>query len=236
MKKKNIKVNKFRAIAAGVLGGVESLAKRVPIWGDVVEGLEKYQSSIKEQMRIEFLDDIDSRMKCLESGYKEILIEYFNTQEGNVLLIKLTESSFNAEYKDKQGIFINALVNAAKIDVSGDEKMRFVDLIRHLSKVALNVLYVIYKMYDKNLDDKTTTVQISIRKVVTKANEMFKYPPELTESAFRELKSIGLFSNITGWRKSPGTNIYSIGGSISADSVIYTTYSRHFIEFIRKEQ
>jgi len=236
VQKGKTKENKLLAVGCGLWGGLESLAKRVPVIGDIVEGLEKYQQSIKDQSREQFLDQFNKTYFNLDEEVKKQLQEYFNTKQGELFAIKIIESSLNAEYKDKQEIFINALCNGIKVNVLEDEKLRFIDLIRHLSRAALNVLSVIYELYNKDLSGKIASHQIIIRNVATKSYKDFNYPPELTDSALRELKNIGLFSNILNWRKQKGLfgddEAISEGSYIPGDSFAYTEYTRKFIQFI----
>lgn len=231
---KNSKIDKKDAIFAATKGVLNSFAKKIPIVEQLIDGLENYQNFIKEQMRTNLLCSLEDRIQRLETGDKEKLVDYSRTPEGAAVLQKLIESSLNAEYKEKQEIFINAMLNAPKTDALEDEKMRFIDLIRSLSKVALHVLYAIYEEYDNSLDDRMTSSQIATNEIVTKAYKMFKYSPELIESALRELKSCGLFSNITRWHKNSSSGSFSIAGHIANESVAYTVYSRQFVEFIRK--
>ncbi len=234
MNKENIRTNRLLAVKSGLWGAVKSFAKRVPLWGDLVEGLEKCQDSIKEQTRIQMLGHLENRINNLNDEFKNKLQEYFNTQEGQLFCIKIMETALNAEYMDKQEIFVNALFNASDRNVSEDEKLRFIDLIRHLSKVALNVLYAIYEKYDKQLESTISLPQIIIRDVVTETHQKFQYSPELTDSAVRELRNIGLFSNVLYWNKS--SSRISEGQYVNDTSFFYTLYTRRFIKFIKQIQ
>ncbi|MDD5130921.1 MAG: hypothetical protein PHS66_07755 [Candidatus Omnitrophica bacterium] len=229
MNKKRIdKTNQLVAITSGSWEAVKSFAKRVPVWGDLVTGLEKYQDSVNEQTRAKLLKCLEDRVDHLTEELKD----YFNKAEGQLFCMKIMETALNAEYIDKQEIFVNALLNGCKDNVSEDEKLRFIDLIRHLSRVALNVLSVIYEMYDKHLENKTLSPQIIIRDVVTEVDRKFKYIPELTDSAIRELKNIGLFSSILNWQRF--ANRISEGRYVENDAFVYTIYTRKFIEFIKQ--
>jgi len=233
MKREDIKINKSHAIRSSAWEGIKSVVKRVPVWGDLIVSLEAYEHAVREQMREQFLNYLEGKINKVTSEYKEKLQLYFTEEKGITVCHKIIESALNAEYKDKQEIFVNALLNGAKTDVSEDEKLRFIDLIRYLSRVALNVLSVVYKIYDRELDESSKTGQITIGKIVTEADKMFGYAPELTESALRELRNIGLFSNILGWHKA--NNYIHEGSHISEGSFAYTNYTRRFIEFIQEE-
>ncbi len=225
------KASKLFAAGHGIREATKELAKRLPIIAETIGGIEGYTRSLKEQSREQLLKYLFDKVSRLDLEIEEKIKAYSNSEAGKLFFSKAIESALNAEYGDKQEIFVNALLNGAQVNVLEDEKLRFIDLIRHLSRVALNVLSVVYEMYDRLLNDRTSSPQIARREVVSAARERFQYTPELTDSALRELKNMGLFSNVLSWHNPNGAFI-SEGTTISEDAFAYTVYTRRFIKFI----
>jgi hypothetical protein len=227
-------INKTHATGMAIYAAVKALVEVVhaPLLKAALDGRDQYLDDIREQMRLVLLENLDKRITELEikADHMEKIRKYFNGK-GKDFLYKTMTSALNAEYIEKQQIFIKALFNGVTTDIEEDEKLHFIDLIRSLSKVDLNILSVVHKVYDKDIDNSLKTGEIEIDRITTLAGREFQYPPELIEASLRELRNKGLFSNIITWRKGPN-NTFSPLRYTSENTFHYTHYTRRFVKFI----
>ena len=138
--------------------------------------------------------------------------------------------------EDKQELFINALINGVlDKDISNLEKLKFVDILRHLSLAALMVLsdmHLLFKDRTKRPGKQDPAMSGSPLVDPNKiAEELeYKYHPYLVGASIYEMESQGLFSNIHEWRRTPDGRYAS--GTYFSDALSYTDFTFRFVEFI----
>ena len=132
------------------------------------------------------------------------------------------------------------MVNGIKDkETSNLEKLKFVDILRHLSLSSLMVLadmHLMFKSKVKRPDRPGSTVDSS--PLVDPSNIAQdlsdKYHPYLINASIYEMESQGLFSNIHEWRKA--TNGKYVSGTYFNDALSYTDFTFRFVEFITTKE
>jgi hypothetical protein len=108
-------------------------------------------------------------------------------------------------------------------------------MLRQLSRVALNVLAEMHKMFidqvrgsGRNADPISSFPLVNKEKVAEQLSQT--YNPYLVTSSISEMESQGLFSRTGEWKRDY-TGRYMPGGGFSTE-MCYTDFSARFVEFI----
>jgi hypothetical protein len=194
-----------------------AMIKRVPVLGELLEGLEKYKDTLEEQQRELFLDLLCERVGELE----KLQSDYFKSDEISKIVRKIVSSALNSEYIDKTEFFRNALLNCdQKIDNA--EKLKFVEILRHASRPALLVLAKEKELHSARGPDYSQEVL---------QNELIKnmprFDPHLIESCINELYSLGVFSSTLDFHPDGGRKNHFNKGTAA-----YTKLTDRFINFV----
>jgi hypothetical protein len=117
------------------------------------------------------------------------------------------------------------------------EKLKFVDMLRHLSRASLLVLAEIHKLFlgqvrgpGRDIDLTSSYPLVAPDDIAEKLSN--KYDPYLVTSSISEMESQGLFSRTGEWRKDPTTGKQMPGGGFLTE-MCYTDFSARFVEFIQ---
>ena len=213
----------------------KSAAFVVPGLGQAIAGWDAYNRSRHDRNVQKVLEYLQDKVDDIEQFFKE---EWLLSEDGQKFANKVIDSSLDAQIEDKQELFINALihgVNEKELDLL--EKLKFVDMLRHLSRSALMVLAEMDSMFisqvrgpNRNPDPIAAFPQVSAESIAEKLSG--KYNPYLVTAAVRELESQGLFSSTGQWIKNP-TGGYRAGGGFATE-LCYTDFAARFAEFIRE--
>jgi len=143
--------------------------------------------------------------------------------------------------EDKQELFINALINGVRDkETSKLEKLKFVDILRHLSLASLMILADIHSIFkDKVRRPESSGRSSSDASPLLDPNEIAhelsdKHHPYLINSAIYEMEGQGLFSNISEWHK--GANGKYSRGRYFNSALSYTDFTFRFVEFITTKE
>src|SRR5262249_29502885 len=119
--------------------------------------------------------------------------DWYKSDQGQKFVKKVVATALNAEYADKLKFLANALVNGPGL--RGDDAMRakFVEMIRQLSKSALEVLVASLRRQIPSGTGQVMPGQLA---------GVLGWAPELVESCVKELFAFGVFSSTTRWIKS----------------------------------
>ena len=218
----------------GLKGVTKSALSIIPGLGQAIAGWDSYQRSNFERnllKTIKFLEDKVANLQSFFSG------DFFRTEEGQQFTRKVFDCAFDTQYEDKQELFINALVNGADIrNYSELERLKFVDMLRNLSRASLLVLAEMHKTFIKDVrgpnrspDSTSAFPLINSAQIAEKLGS--KFHPYLVTSAINEMESQGLFSETGEWKKSSFDGSYVSGPGFTS-GLCYTDFTARFVEFI----
>ncbi len=230
--------NREKDLIQALSGTVKSTLSLVPGLGQAIAGYDSYQKSNFERNLLNVIKQLQNKVNNLETFFSE---EWLNTEEGQQFSRKVFDSTFDAQLEDKQELFINALINGARDNQTEYlEKLKFVDMLRNLSRASLLVLSDMHKMFIDNVRGPGRNADtISAFPLIDKsriAKELSStYHPYLVTSAISEMESQGLFSGIGEWRKNSHDGSFVEGGGFATE-LCYTDFSARFVEFITIEE
>jgi hypothetical protein len=164
-------------ITSGVEAGIETL-KLLPGIGILVESVRKYRESIEEQQQREFVEKILERVKYVERN-----LDWYRTEEGDCFARKVIATALNAEYTDKLDFIANLFVNGATLENAEAERFKYVEMIRFLSRPALQVLVKIVEILPEHKG-------ISVRNLA----EEIGWEPAFIDACMLELHAVGAIS------------------------------------------
>ena len=219
-------------------GTAKSALSLIPGLGQAIAGWDAYKRSSFERNLRKVVSHLQNKVEDLGSFCSD---EWIQSEEGQKFARKIFDSAFDTQMEDKQELFINALMNGVRDkDTSGLEKLKFVDILRHLSLASLMILsdmHLIFKdrviRLGKSVTAPSGSSLVDPNKIAEELSP--KYPPYLVNAAIYEMESQGLFSNIQEWRKT--TDGKYVSGTYINNALSYTDFTFRFVEFITtKEQ
>jgi len=159
------------------------LAKIVPGVGSLIEGIRKYHESIEEDQRSALLDGLLDRIDFLEAQG-----QWYQTEDGREFVRKIVATCLNAEHSDKIDYLANALVNGPTVCTEQATRMKLVEVIRHASRPALDVL-------GASLNYRSGTGEVLPGEIAKRMG----WKPEIVDACVRELYAVGAFSSVLRW-------------------------------------
>ena len=226
--------NREKDLLQALSGTVKSTLSLVPGLGQAIAGYDSYKKSNFDRILLNVIEQLQSKVDNLETFFSE---DWLNTEEGQQFSRKVFDSTFDAQLEDKQELFINALINGARDNQTEYlEKLKFVDMLRNLSRASLLILSDMHKMFIGNVRGTGRNADtISAFPLIDKsriAKELSPtYHPYLVTSALSEMESQGLFSSTGEWRKNSHDGSFVDGGGFATE-LCYTDFSARFVEFI----
>lgn len=222
----------------GTSGVIKHALSRIPGVGEIINGYDAYKRSIFERNAKNAINYLEKTVADPESLFSD---EWLKSEKGQQFFRKVFDSAVDAQLEDKQQLFLNALINGIENkSISYFEKLKFVDILRHLSLASIMVLAEMHKMFKDRVKGpgRSASPTDSIPEVnPVKVAETLssQYEPFLVISAIYEMESQGLFSTIAEWQKQDdGSSRPGIGFSTA---LAYTDFTYKFVEFITaKEQ
>lgn len=210
------------------------LSTKYPILAPFFKGYDIYKKYNHDKNSADLIAQLESKVADSNKLFDD---EWLKTEDGRIFFNKVIDAALDTQIKEKQELFVNALVNGIKNkEVEEIEKMKFVDILRQVSKLSLMVLHDMYEMFkDKSWNSNNGTFSVSQIMPDRIAEELSnKYDPYAVTAAIDELRSQGLFSNISGWGASVKNGKLRASGSINDGSFLYTEYTHKFVEFVSK--
>jgi hypothetical protein len=174
-REESIAVDKGKARKAAVKGAAIELAKRVPVIKELIGGAKAYEDSIKDQQREAFVNELSSRVEKIREN-----IQWYQTDEGQTFVKKIVATALNAEYADKLEYLANALGNGPKLGNDDARRQKYTEMIRQLSRPALNVLVA-------SLQHPTGTGQV----IASALAEEMDWDPAIVDACVQELYASG---------------------------------------------
>ena len=221
--------------AAQALSGViKSVLSYVPALAQAIAGWDAYQRSRFERHVRSVLQLLTSKVEDLEGLFSS---EWLQTADGQQFAWKVFDAALDAQLADKQELFVNALVHGIENQKAEQlEKLKFVDMLRQLSRASLMVLAEMDRMFadqvrgpGRSPDPTAAYPLVDAARIAEALSE--KYDPYLVTAAVAELEGQGLFSRTGEWRKD-ATGRYKPGGGFATE-MCYTDFAARFVEFIR---
>ena len=218
-------------------GTAKSALSLIPGLGQAIAGWDAYKRSSFDRNLKSTISYLKDKVDDFESFFSD---DWARSEEGQQFARKVFDSAFDAQMEDKQELFINALVNGIKDkETSNLEKLKFVDILRHLSLSSLMIIadmHLMLKSKVKRPGRPGSTVDGSpLVDPSNIAQELsHKYHPYLINASIYEMESQGLFSNIHEWRKA--TNGKYVSGTYFNDALSYTDFTFRFVEFITTKE
>lgn len=74
-------------------------------------------------------------------------MSWLKPKKGVQFIRKVFDAALDEQLQDKQEYFINAMINGVNPNIPPLEKLKFIDILRHLSRSALIVLAEIHRMF-----------------------------------------------------------------------------------------
>ncbi len=220
-------------IIAGVNGALKALAGKIPILNELISGYDAYRHAQFERETKKFLEVLHSGIESLS---EKLDLSWLSTPEGETFAYKVVESAIDAQIADKRELFANALINGiSKKDTDELLKLKFIDILRNLSKASLMILSEMHEFLSGNVRGPGRKPPRNQPYPIVKTGDIVsklgaKYDPYLIASAIWEMQSQGLFDETAEWGIGQDGHIQSKGGFSSA--LAYTDFTCRFVEFI----
>lgn len=214
-------------------GTAKSALSLIPGLGQAIAGWDEYRRSQFNQNILALLQTLDRKVSDVQAFTTS---EWLQTEDGQQFCWKVFSSALDSQLGEKQELFVNAFVQGvSKPEVAQLEKLKFIDMLRQLSKAALMVLADMHAMYapqvrgpGRQSDPIGPYPMVEPTDVAEKLSN--KYDPYLVTAAVYELQSHGLFSTTGEWRKMGDGTLRPGGGFQNA--LCYTDFAARFVEFI----
>ena len=214
-------------------GTAKSALSLIPGLGQAIAGWDEYRRSQFNQNILALLQTLNRKVCDVQAFTAS---EWLQTEDGQQFCWKVFSSALDSQLGEKQELFVNAFVQGvSKSEVAQLEKLKFIDMLRQLSKAALMVLADMHAMYapqvrgpGRSSDPIGPYPMVEPTDVAEKLSN--KYDPYLVTAAVYELQSHGLFSTTGEWRKMGDGTLRPGGGFQTA--LCYTDFAARFVEFI----
>lgn len=225
-------------LSEALSGTAKSALSLIPGLGQAIAGWDAYKRSSFDRNLKNTISHLKNKVDDFKSFFSD---DWISSEEGQQFARKIFHSAFDTQMEDKQELFVNALINGVQDkETTNLEKLKFVDILRHLSLASLMILSDMHSIFKNKVKrpgrsgpsiDGSPLVDPS--KIAQELSD--KYHPYLINASIYEMESQGLFSNIHEWRKA--TNGKYVSGTYFNDALSYTDFTFRFVEFITtKEQ
>ena len=230
--------NREEDLLEALSGTTKSALSLIPVLGQAIAGWEAYRRSSFDRNVSKLIEHLQRKVDDIESFFDQ---DYFQTEEGQQFTRKVIDAALDTQLEDKQELFVNALVNSPGYKIVDDlQKLKFIDMLRHLSRAALLVLAEMHSLLIKqvrgpgrNPDPISAFPLVDPSRIAEQLSD--KYDPYLITSSINEMESQGLFSRTGEWRKDQTTGRYMPGGGFDT-AMCYTDFAAKFVEFIVHEK
>lgn len=135
---------------------------------------------------------------------------------------KIVASALNAEYTDKIEYFSNALLNSQNESFNQSERLKFIEILRQVSKPALEILALEDMLQKKRGPFYSSQV---IKSDLIKVSNL---TPHLVEACINELYSLGVFSSTESY-SSDGREISGFSNGTAA----YTEFTKSLLSLLK---
>jgi len=220
-------------LLSALQGTAKSALSLVPGLGQAIAGYDAYRQSQFERNLLKVINILQGKVQDLDTLFSS---EWLKTEEGQQFSWKVLDSAFDSQLEDKQELFVNALINGVKNPhIQHLEKLKYVDMLRHLSRFSLVILADMHEMFlsqvrgpGRHVSPTTAFPLVDPEGIAERLNH--KYEPYIVVASVNELEGQGLFSRTGEW-KQDHKGKYIEGGDFDKEKC-YTDFSARFVEFI----
>jgi len=220
-------------LLSALSGATKSTLSLVPGLGQAVAGYDAYRRSQFDRNLLKVIRYLQEKVHDFNELFSS---EWLKSEEGQQFSWKVLDSAYDSQLEDKQELFVNALINGIKeTDIPYLEKLKFVDMLRQLSRISLIVLAGMHKMFlpqvrgsGRSVDPIEAFALVKPEDIAEKLSD--KHNPYVVAASVHELESQGLFSRTGEWIQD-STGKYIQGGGFDTE-MCYTDFSARFVEFI----
>lgn len=209
-------------------------ASEIPVLAQLLKIQEKLKQDQFNRSIVKILTFLKEKVDDPELLFSD---EWLRSEEGQTFARKVFASALDAQLADKQQLFVNALINGIENkQLPYHEKLKFTDMIRHLSLPALMILSKIHQLYENRPeatgfhDLSPDSFSVNRMEVVQKLGN--QYDPHLIESCLDEMRGYGVFSS-TGTYFRDNAGKYQAG--FPQGGYIYSAYTHRFVKFLLRE-
>jgi hypothetical protein len=221
----------------GITAAAEHFLSRLPVVGEAIAGYETYKRAKFDRQVCNFLTYLQQKVEDVGSLFSG---DWLQTEEGQQFVRKVIDSALDVQMEDKQELFVNTLINGIRDpQISQLEKLKFVDILRHLSRASLMVLADMHNIFKDKVRGTGRKPQGNqpypcVDPVAIAKSLAGKYNPYLVMACIHEVGGEGLFSNIAEWREDkPGSGIVPQGFN---EALSYNHFTAKFVEFVTLKQ
>ncbi|MDY0134220.1 MAG: hypothetical protein RBS14_00840 [Atribacterota bacterium] len=126
-------------------GTAKSVLSLIPGLGQAIAGWDAYRRSQFDRSLLSLLQSLEQKVNDVRAFASS---EWLQSEDGQQFCWKVFSSALDSQIEEKQELFLNALIQGtARPEVSQLEKLKFIDMLRHLSKAALMVLADMHAMF-----------------------------------------------------------------------------------------
>jgi hypothetical protein len=213
-------------------GTVRGLLKLIPGVGVPLAAYEEFDKRRKQKAFDEFHADLQRKLERVEARANT---EWLQSEDGQMFASKVVDAALDAQMTDKRELFSNVLVNGLlSEDLPSRTKMKFVDLLRSLSRAALDVLAEIHRYCGPALKASGAS-HISDTETSKHIATGTGMDPYLVGAAVAELRAEGLFSNVPSWEKDLQGRPRPSGQWLN-EGQGYTEFTERFVMFIKEPE
>jgi hypothetical protein len=228
--------NREQDLSQALAGTAKSALSLIPVLGQAIAGYDEYRRSQFERTVSKLIRDLQQKVSNMEVFASS---EWLRSEDGQQFAWKVLSAALDSQMEEKQEFFVNALIQGVtKPTISHVEKLKFIDMLRNLSKAALMVLVDMHAMFANQVRGPGRATnpiaaypQIDPEKIAEELSAKYD-DPYLVTAAIREMEGQGLFSRTGEWKKKPDGSYFSTGGF--ATELCYTDFAARFVEFIEE--
>lgn len=220
-------------LIAGGKGLAKALASRIPVFSEIFATFDSYRKARFERETKEFLNYLETALAQVGEKFDP---SWFASPDGEKYARKVFDCGVDAQLAEKKELFAKALLSGAIVEeIDLYEKLKFIDILRQLSRAALNVLADMHEFLapDARGPGRTPSTNkpyplVDPKRIAERLSS--KYHPYLIEASLYEMQGQGLFSNIGEWTRQADGSSRPGGGF--AEELAYTDFTCRFVEFI----
>lgn len=224
---------KKKDLIAAAVGVAKSAAGLIPGVEQAIAGYDEYQRHSHERNTASLIKTLQQRVRDPAALLSS---DWLKTEDGKQFCWKVLSSALDRQVEEKQELFANAMIHGIEnTQLTQLEKLKFIDMLRHLSKGSLVVLAKLHAMFatqvrrpGRAVDRIAALPMVDPTQIAQRLSA--EMDPYLVTAAIAELTGEGLFSNVSEWhRMADGT--FSAGQYVQ-QGLLYTDFAAKFAEFI----
>jgi hypothetical protein len=185
-----------------------------------IEAVNAYRESMEQQQLKDFQERVNAKLDQIEANS-----QWYASPEGTEFVKKVVATGLNVEYCDKIDFFTNAIVNGPNLGNDQAKRLKFVELIRSLSRSALQVLITLVNPSFRSHGN-------SPEALAGAAATALGWDPALVLACIHELAALGVMSSVSTWREGDLSGQWEPHQYYSSGIPSINCLTRDFVKFI----